>query len=138
MGSATAGLVFVIVVVVIAIVCFRYWLFREEGPKLGLGVAHVCHRAFPLTCGQSSGNSSHRVKDWTGHAWVPEQRSCGEDCASASPAPIWLCPGSCHACSTTRPSPPIAPWVEGWLCIQAARGKALWHRLSLLGFGSWQ
>lgn len=26
MGSATAGLVFIIVVVVIAIVCFRYWL----------------------------------------------------------------------------------------------------------------
>lgn len=31
MGSATAGLLFVIVVVIIAIVCFRYWLCREEG-----------------------------------------------------------------------------------------------------------
>lgn len=42
-----------------------------------------------------------------------------EDCASASRARAGLCPGSCHALSTTRPSPPIAPRVEGWLCTQA-------------------
>ncbi|NWH28039.1 EPHB3 protein, partial [Grus americana] len=39
-GSATAGLLFVIVVVIIAIVCFRYWLCREGGgSELDLGVA---------------------------------------------------------------------------------------------------
>lgn len=37
-GSATAGLVFVIAVVVIAIVCFRYQLWRRKGVSPRLGV----------------------------------------------------------------------------------------------------
>lgn len=46
-GSATAGLVFVIVVVVIAIVCFRYLLFREEGFKSGFGDCSCLPQSFP-------------------------------------------------------------------------------------------
>lgn len=47
MGSATAGLVFVIVVVVIAIVCFRYWLFGKEGFEAGFGGCSCLLQSFP-------------------------------------------------------------------------------------------
>lgn len=47
MGSATAGLLFVIVVVIIAIVCFRYWLCREEGVRDGFGDCSCLPSSFP-------------------------------------------------------------------------------------------
>lgn len=47
MGSATAGLLFVIVVVIIAIVCFRYWLRREGGFGAGFGDCSCLPQSFP-------------------------------------------------------------------------------------------
>ena len=125
MGSATAGLLFVIVVVIIAIVCFRYRLCREGGVGAGLGGCSCLPGAFPLACGQSSGSSSlsegldlPRVGM---RAWVLREGG-----ASASPAPVGALPRLLpSSLSTTRPSSPIAPRAEGWLCSQAAGGEAL-------------
>lgn len=47
MGSATAGLLFVIVVVIIAIVCFRYWLCRDWGFRAGFGGCLCLPQSFP-------------------------------------------------------------------------------------------
>lgn len=85
-GSATAGLVFVIVVVVIAIVCFRYWLFREEGFKSGFGSCSCLPQSFPpylwAELWQLQSPSEGLDRPHVG----PRAEVLWEDCASASPA----------------------------------------------------
>lgn len=142
MGSATAGLVFVIVVVVIAIVCFRYWLFREEGFKAGFGGCSCLPQSFPPPLWAELCSSSHRVKDWTGHTWVPEQGSCGRIVPLLPQHEL----GSAQApAMRSAQLGHLLPLHLGWrdgsahrpsLC--AARRKALWHWLAVLGLGSWQ
>lgn len=140
MGSATAGLLFVIVVVIIAIVCFRYWLCREVGFRAGFGGCSCLPQSFPPYLWAELWQLQPESKGLgLPHVSTAARVLVRGLCISASPAPAGALPRLLpSSLSTTRPSSPIAPRVEGWLCTQAAGGEALWHRLAVLGFGIWQ
>lgn len=127
MGSATAGLLFVIVVVVIAIVCFRYWPCREQGCRAGFGGCSRLQAELQQLQSRSEGLD------------VLHGGPAGGPCVPASQHQLWALPGLLlPSLSTAGLSSPTAPQAEVALLAGCRRGSSLWLRLPVLGFGSWQ
>lgn len=127
MGSATAGLLFVIVVVVIAIVCFRYWPCREQGCRASFGGCSRLQAELQQLQSRSEGLD------------LLHGGPAGGPCVPASQHQLWALPGLLlPSLSTAGLSSATAPQAEVALLAGCRRGSSLWLRLPVLGFGSWQ
>lgn len=114
MGSATAGLLFVIVVVVIAIVCFRYCLRREQGCRAGFGGCLRPQAELQQLQSESEGLDLLHVGP------------AGGPCVSASQHQPWALPGLLpSSLSTAGLSSPTAPQAEIALLAGCWRGSSL-------------